>query len=166
MRPLLIKPLVFLAFVLPLYCQTENAPTVDIARTFEWGQTVDETPGIKFSLRTRWSDGSAKYVATLTDTKGRVTKYFAKYRSGGDIPLSSFAVIFTDEEGFELYTLRFDDYTFHKQGDTANYVSTGEWIGKWKCDEKTYRALLKASATSWALEYPTELETSPLPRKK
>jgi hypothetical protein len=139
MRPLLIKPLVFLAFVLPLYCQTENAPTVDIARTFEWGQTVDETPGIKFSLRTRWSDGSAKYVATLTDTKGRVTK---------------------------LYTLRFDDYTFHKQGDTANYVSTGEWIGKWKCDEKTYRALLKASATSWALEYPTELETSPLPRKK
>jgi hypothetical protein len=82
-----------------------------------------------------------KYVATLTDSKGRVARYFSKHPDNGEIPLASFRVTFSDEEGFHLYTLYIDDRTFSRIEGTTNFESAGEA----KCTERVYRAALKAA---------------------
>ena len=54
-----------------------------------------------------------KYVATLTDRKGHVAKWFSKH-SDAEASMSSFQVTFSDEEGFHLYTLYLIDRDFSK----------------------------------------------------
>jgi hypothetical protein len=127
------------------------------------------TAGIQFSLRTRWEEGVLKYVATLTDSKGRIARYFLKHPDNGPIPLSSFQVFFSDEQGFRLYTLYIDDRTFSKIEGTANFESDGQR----QFTEKLYRAALKAAKaastsdqSSHGLTFPSELQTAPPPAKR
>jgi hypothetical protein len=108
-------------------------------------------------------------LATLTDNKGRVAKYFKKYPDDGRTPRSSFQVTFSDEAGFRLYTLYSLDRSFAKIGDTATFEANG----KSRCTEKIYRAVLKAvkaantsAQSSHGFTFPTELTEAPSPAKR
>lgn len=151
----------------PLKSQTDTAPD-DLAKSFNWGEITSTKTGIQLSLRTRWENGVLKYVATLTDSKGRVARYFSKHPDNGQIPMSSFQVTFLDEEGFHLYTLDIRDRTFSKVEGTVNFESAGES----ECTEQIYRAAVKASKASstngqsaYELTFPTELGAAPVPVK-
>jgi len=125
----------------PLASQTQtDTAQEDLAKPFTWPMIVSSEAGIQFFLRTRWADGVLQYVVTLTDSKGRVAKWFSKHPDTGPVPLSSFQVTFADEEDFHLYTLYLHDRTFAKVGGTANLEAKGES----QCTEKIYRAALKA----------------------
>ena len=152
----------------PLVSQTDTAQD-DLSKPFNWSVITSATAGIQLSLRTRWEDGVLKYVATLTDSKGRVATYFSKHPDNGPIEMSSFPVTFSDEAGFRLYILYISDRTFTKVEGTANYESAGER----QCTEKIYRAALKAAKatsasdqSSLGLNYPTELTAAPRPAKR
>ena|SRR5690348_1975936 len=152
----------------PLASQTDTAPD-DLSRPFNWPMLTSSTAGIHFFLRTRWEGGVLKYVATLTDSKGRIARYFSKHPDNGPIPLSSFQVTFSDESGFRLYTLYIRDRTFTKIEGTANFESAGES----QCTEKCYRTAMKASKASSAtdqsshgLNFPSELTTNTPPAKR
>ncbi len=138
----------------------------DLAKAFNWPTVVSSEAGIQFFLRTRWEDGVLHYVVTLTDSKGRVAKWFSKHPDNGRFPLSSFQATFADEEGFSLYTLYLHDGTFVKVGGTTNWESKGES----QCTEKIYRAALKAAnakstsdQSSYGFNYPLELGASSSP---
>lgn len=120
--------------------QTETAQG-DLAKPFNWPVIVSSEAGIQFFLRTRWEDGVLQYVVTLTDSKGRIARWFSKHPNSGPAPLSSFQVTFADEEDFHLYTLYLHDRSFAKVGGTTNWESKGES----QCTEKIYRAALKAA---------------------
>jgi hypothetical protein len=109
------------------------------------------------------------YVVTLTDSKGRIAKWFSKHPDNGPVPFTSFQVTFADEDDFHLYTLYLHDRTFAKVGGTTNWESKGES----QCKEKIYRAALKAAKekstsdeSSHGLNYPSELEASSVPGKR
>jgi hypothetical protein len=170
MRLRVINALV-LAVVLtasPISSQTDTVQD-DLAKPFNWSGITSAEAGIQLSLRTRWEDGVMKYVATLTDGKGRIARYFSKHPENGPIPMSSFQVTFSDEAGFRLYTLYIHDRTFAKVEGTANFESAGES----QCTEKVYRAALKAAKatsksdqSSHGLNFPTELTATPAPAKR
>jgi hypothetical protein len=151
----------------PLASQTDTAVD-DLAKSYNWKGLASTEAGIQLSLRTRWEDGVLKYVATLTDSKGRVARYFSKHPDNGNIPMSSFQLTFSDEEGFHLYTLYIKDRTFTKIEGTINFESAGES----KCPEKIYRAALKAAeaspsdSASYGLTFPTELTAASMPAKR
>lgn len=149
----------------PLLSQTGTQD--DLAKPFDWPLITSSAPGIQFSLRTRWEAyHGLRYVATLTDSKGRVAKYFLKHPDNGRAPMSSFYVTFLDEAGFRLYTLYIPDREFSKVADTANFEANDQA----PCDDKVYMELLKAAKASSAaakitykLSYPTELTDPPKP---
>lgn len=168
MRPGVIQSVALaVAFLAsPLASQTDAVPD-DLAKSFNWREVASTEAGIRLSLRTRWEDGVLKYVATLIDGKGRVARYFSKHPDNGQIPMSSFQLTFSDEEGFHLYTLYIRDRTFTKIEGTANFESGGES----KCTEKIYRAALKAAKTTstseqspYGFTFPTELTSPPAKR--
>jgi hypothetical protein len=157
--------------VCPLASQTQTGTAQDdLAKPFNWPLIVSSEAGVQFLLRTRWQDGVLAYVATLTDSKGRIAKWFLKHPDGGAVPLSSFQVTFADEEDFRLYTLYLHDRTFTRVAGTAHWEAKGES----QCTEKIYRAALKAATakgasdqSSHGLNYPSELdEPSPPPVKR
>jgi hypothetical protein len=53
---------------------------------------TDTAQAVQFLLRTRWEDGVLQYVVTLTDSKGKIAKWFSKHPDSGPVPLSSFQV--------------------------------------------------------------------------
>lgn len=142
----------------PAFTQAEAAQD-GLKKPFNWPVIDSIEGGIQFSLRTRWSDGILQYVAILTDSKGRVAKYFLRHPDTDPIPLASFHVTFFDEAGFRLYAIYIKDRDFSKTEGTANFEADGES----ECAEKIYRAALKAAQavpadrTTIALSFPTEL---------
>jgi hypothetical protein len=139
-------------------------PADDLARPVEWRRhVVSEEAGIEFSLRIRWYEGRLQFVAVLTDNKGRVARYFAKYANeptdwidGKPVRHSSFHINFHDSsQDFLLHKLYIDDYTFSRTGKNS-FASYGPATSDKVCTEKVYRAISKATIL---LSYPAELET-------
>lgn len=142
----------------------------DLAKPFNWPMIISSEASVQLFLRTRWEGGVLAYVVTLTDSKGRIAKWFLKHPDSGPVPPSSFQVTFADEEDFHLYTLYLHDRTFTKVGGTANWESKGESL----CTQKIYRAALKAAKakstsgqSSHGFNYPSELDapSSPAPKR-
>ena len=155
--------------LIPPFAPWRTDAAGDLTTPFTWPVVGSVSAGIQFALRTRWADGNIQYVATITDTKGRLAKYFEKHQDTGQIPLSSFHVAFYDSADFELYTIYFYDRAFSKTEGTADYQANGQS----RCDEKLYRQVISASQSAppgtvtIELAYPTELaEGGPPPAKK
>ena len=155
----------------PLASQTQtDTARDDLAKPFNWPMIISsEAAGIQCYLRTRWEAGVLAYVVTLTDSKGRIAKWFLKHPDSGPVPLSSFQITFADEEDFQLYILYLHDRTFTKLVGTKNWESKGES----QCTEKIYRAALKAAnakstsdQSSHGFNYPSELDAPSPPVKR
>lgn len=167
-RGFLSTVLFLVAFACPLASQTDT-PQDDLAKPFNWPEIVSKDAGIQFSLRTRWADGVLKYVATFVDGKGRIARHLLRHPDNGAVPLSSFQVTFSDEDGFRLYMFYIVDRSLSEIEGTVKYEAYGES----SCTEKIYRAALKAAAkaagtaeSAHGFNFPSELTEVTLPARK